>query len=130
MERLSEDEKDQFAEQVGYSVNTALSLLRDNNGDIELSIPVSGSLDDPDISIADILQTATFNAVKGSVLVVFKPLGAIFDKSNFLKFDPLTFDVGSAKLPDDVRKKLTDVSKLLKNKPGIRLTLCGVTTTA
>ncbi len=130
LERLSADEKDGFAEQVGYSVNTALSLLRDNNGDIELSIPVAGSLDDPDISIADIVQTATFNAVKGSVLVVFKPLGAIFDKSNFLKFDPLTFEVGSADLPDDVRKKLTDVSKLLKNKPGIRLTLCGVTTTA
>ena len=117
MERLSPDKKGEFSEQVGYSVNSALSLLCDNNGDIELSILVARSLSNPDISLVNILQKATFNAARSNVLVLFKPLSAIFDKSKSLKFDPLTFEVGSADLSYDVCNKLTDVSKLLKNKP-------------
>lgn len=130
MDRLTTDEKDEFAEQVGYPVNTALSLLRDKNGDIKLSIPVTGPMDDPDTDLGSVISKATFNAVKGSVLIVFKPLGAIFDRANTLKFVPVEFPVASAELPDDVRAKLNDVITLLDKKPGIRLTLCGVTTTA
>ena len=67
LERLRPNEMDALSTQLGYPVNTALSLLRDGNGDIRLKIPVEGDLRNPQVSIGGVVRKALVNGTANSV---------------------------------------------------------------
>jgi len=71
-----------MTQQLSMPLDSALSLLRDDNDDIALSIPIKGNITSPDFNISDVINTALGNALQGTVKNYLKyalqPSGLIF----------------------------------------------------
>lgn len=102
----------------------SLALLRDANGVVELSLPVSGSLDDPDFSIAASLA-GSFRKYVGEVAArPFERLARLVDGSA----DRLTqvgFSAGSARLGEQELAGLRMLAAALGQRPGLALRIAG-----
>ena len=64
-------------QQASLPLDTALELLRDSDGNIALSVPVSGDVDNPQFDYSDAINQAMLSAAKGAVLIYFQPLGLL-----------------------------------------------------
>ena len=72
-------------------VRLAVSLLKNSRGEIDLDLPVSGSLSDPQFSIGGIVWHAVLNLVEKAVTSPFALLGAAFGGSaelGYVEFKP------------------------------------------
>lgn len=143
MRRVSEDELEELRAQLGMPLNTALDLLRDGDGNIRLALPITGQVDRPNVDfgsvIAKTLKNTTFEAIKTAVLVYFAPLGAAYaaplgaaylagkliGKAMAVRFSPINFEAGQAKLDADARKYLEQVAEKISARPEVHLFLCG-----
>ncbi|PIE59523.1 MAG: hypothetical protein CSA32_03995 [Desulfobulbus propionicus] len=72
---------DELNKRLPIPLDTALSVLRDNNGNIKLSVPLSGELDKLHVGLADIIVTALEKAVvpalTGYAVYALGPYGAL-----------------------------------------------------
>jgi len=105
-------------------VKLAIALLKDSKGVIDLDIPVSGSLDDPEFSLFPIILKVLMNLLWKLVTAPFALLGALFggsgDDLQFMAFAP-----GSDSLSAPEAEKLMTVAKGLQERPGLQLDLRG-----
>ena len=119
-------------------LDSALNLLRDNKDQIVLQIPVSGNIEQPEFDLQDIINKATAKALQKAALAYVKqalqPLGTILlvaDVAGKLakpRFKPLSFDPGESKLNRHATEYLDKIAGLLKDRPRLNLTFCGVAT--
>jgi hypothetical protein len=100
-------------------VKLAISLLKDRNGEINLDIPVTGSLDDPQFSIWRIVLQVIGNLIVKAVTSPFALLGAAFGGSEQMNY--LEFDYGSTAISAEGQKKLDALAKALVNRPSLKL---------
>ena len=104
-------------------VRLAISLLKNSRGEIDVNIPVSGSLDDPQFSVGGLIWHAFVNLIEKAVTSPFSLLASAFGGSEELGY--VGFAPGSATLSDAEAKKLNTLSKALTDKPGVKLDLAG-----
>jgi hypothetical protein len=104
-------------------VRLAISLLKNSRGEIDVDIPVSGSLNDPQISVGSLIWHAFLNLLEKAVTSPFSLLGAAFGGSDELGY--VAFQPGSAVLSDDQTKKLETLVKALNDRTAIKLDLSG-----
>ncbi|MGA9111284.1 MAG: DUF748 domain-containing protein [Smithella sp.] len=104
-------------------VTLAVSLLTDRNGQINLDIPVSGSLDDPKFSIWPIVWQVIVNLITKAVTSPFALLSSLTGGGEELSF--IEFDYGSAAVTDDGQKKINMIDKALNERPNIKLDIEG-----
>ena len=131
---------DFLAQGMAMPLDVALDLLRDGDDRIALSIPVTGSLSDPQFGTQDIvrvaMQRALQNAAMSYVRNALQPLGTILLVGNLAaqasrpRFDPIEMTPGEAGLSDTGREYLTKIGELLTERPALQLTMCGVATSA
>ena len=102
----------------------AVALMKDKNGVIDVDLPVSGSLDDPQFSVGGIVVKALVNLVTKAVTSPFTLLGALAggggEELAYLEFAP-----GSAALEGEGEKKLGTIAKALDARPGLKLEVSG-----
>lgn len=102
----------------------AVSLLTDRNGVIDLNLPISGSLDDPQFSIGSVIMRVFTNLISKAATAPFALLGSMFGGEDgelaFVDFTP-----GSSKLGDKALQKLGELSKALIERPALRLDVSG-----
>ncbi len=67
METVDKKRSQQFNQKLPIPLNTALSLLRDDEDTITINIPISGTLSDLDTSYTDIIITALGNGITTAV---------------------------------------------------------------
>ncbi|MDR5739048.1 MULTISPECIES: DUF748 domain-containing protein [unclassified Caballeronia] len=105
-------------------VRLAVSLLKNSRGEIDVNIPISGSLSNPEFSIGGLVWQAIVNLVQKAVTAPFSLLAhAIGGSGEELNY--VEFDAGSATLGDAAQKKLDTIAKALADKPSIRLDVTG-----
>ncbi|MES2148764.1 MAG: DUF748 domain-containing protein [Pseudomonadota bacterium] len=104
-------------------VRFAVALLSDRNGVIDISVPVGGSLDDPQFSMGGIVLTIIGNAVSKAVTAPFALLGSLFGGGEELS--TLEFDPGHATVLPAGEAKLTTLAKALTERPGLKLDILG-----
>jgi hypothetical protein len=83
----------------------AIAILKDSNGRIDLGLPVSGSLDDPQFSYGAVIWKAVVNVLTRIVTAPFRALGALFGGDG-AKLEAIDFDPGSAAILPPEREKL------------------------
>ncbi|CAG4898557.1 DUF748 domain-containing protein [Paraburkholderia gardini] len=105
-------------------VRLAISLLKNRRGEIDVNIPVSGSLANPQFSIGSLIWSAIVNLVEKAVTAPFSLLANAFG-GNSEELGYVEFDPGSAKLTDASTAKLDTIAKALVDKPSIRIDLIG-----
>ncbi|QOQ80876.1 MULTISPECIES: DUF748 domain-containing protein [Comamonas] len=104
-------------------VKLAVALLSDRNGVIDLDVPLSGSLNDPQFRLAPIIFKVIGNIIMKAVTAPFALLSGAFsggDESGAVNFAP-----GSAKLDGKAREQLTKIVKALNDRPALKMTVVG-----
>lgn len=104
-------------------VRLAVALLADRNGVIDLDVPISGSLNDPQFRLAPIIFKVIGNLIMKAVTAPFALLSGAFsggDESGAVNFAP-----GSAKLDAKAREGLAKIVKALNDRPALKMTVVG-----
>ncbi|MFM0035287.1 DUF748 domain-containing protein [Paraburkholderia strydomiana] len=105
-------------------VRLAISLLKNSRGEIDVNLPVSGSLSNPEFSVGGLIWHAVLNLLQKAVTAPFSLIANAFGGSGeelgYVEFEP-----GSAKLSDDDTKKLDTIVKALADKTSVRMDLIG-----
>jgi peptidoglycan hydrolase-like protein with peptidoglycan-binding domain len=122
---LSKQEAEQMTETMGVPLETAVDLLQDNKGHIGLELPVSGTINQPDVDIS----SAVNQAIGGALKKVFPPTMIASMLSNAEKgagpaFQPIEFQPGSAELDAAAKSYADDLSELLAERPKLSLNVC------
>jgi hypothetical protein len=99
-------------------VRLGIALLKDKDGVIDLELPVTGSLDDPDFRVGKIVWKVVVNLVTKVVTSPFRLLGSLFggggEELQYVEFAP-----GDARLGEATRTHLAALVKALDARPGL-----------
>lgn len=102
----------------------AVSLLKNSQGNININLPISGSLDDPEFSVGGIIFHAVVNLLTKAVTSPFSLLASAFgDGGEELGY--VAFAAGSSNLESDQRAKLATLARALNDRPGLKLDIIG-----
>ena len=105
-------------------VKLAVALLSDRNGVIDLDLPISGSLNDPQFSIGPIIIKVIVNVIVKAITAPFSLLAAAFGGGGE-ELGTVVFSSGSAVLTLDAKAGLDKVVKALTERPSLKLTVVG-----
>ena len=104
-------------------IRLAVALLKNARGEIDINLPVSGSLTDPKFSLGSLIWGVFVNLIEKAITSPFTLLASAFgggDELDYVEFAP-----GSAVLSDAAIAKLSTMSKALTDKPEVKLDLAG-----
>ena len=105
-------------------VKLAVALLADRNGVIDIDLPVSGSLNDPQFRLGPIIFKVIVNLIVKAITAPFSLLASAFggggDELSVVAFAP-----GSAVLSPPARLGLDKVAKALTDRPALKMTVVG-----
>lgn len=120
--KLRLGERVESPDAMNLPLDLAIALLEDSDGVIDLDLPVSGSLDDPQFSYGKIIWKAIVNVLTKLVTAPFRALGKLLGADSE-KFEAVGFDPGSSALLPPEREKLKTLSEALAKRPALTLTL-------
>ncbi|MDL2284239.1 DUF748 domain-containing protein [Oxalobacter sp. OttesenSCG-928-P03] len=123
LDQLTFGEKSESKPVISLPVQLAVNLLKDGDGVIDINLPVSGSLNDPEFSVGGIVFRVIVNLVKKVITSPFSLLSAAFGGGEELSW--LEFAPGSTDISDAGVEKLTTLVKALKGRPGLKLDVTG-----
>jgi hypothetical protein len=103
-------------------LDLAIALLEDSNGVIDLDLPVTGSLDDPQFSYGAIVWKAIVNVLTKLVTAPFRALGALLGVDGE-KLETAAFDPGSSTLLPPEQEKLKVLAEALAKRPALKVTI-------
>lgn len=108
---------------VDLPLELALALLTDMNGVIDLAVPVSGDLDNPEFELGQVIGGAFINLITKAVTAPFTLLANLVGTEEDLQ--RLTFASGSDELNTASRAKLDQLAEALQQRPGLTLIVSG-----
>jgi uncharacterized protein involved in outer membrane biogenesis len=109
-------------------IKFGVALLKDRRGVIELDLPVSGTLDDPEFRLGPLIWKAVVGLLSKIVTAPFAAIGAMFGGGDELAF--VEFEPGSAALTEASTKKLGALANGLVERPQVRLNVPNTIATA
>ena len=110
-------------------VKLAVALLKDSNGVIDVNVPVSGSLDDPQFSLGSMVWRAIGGMIAKAATAPFRLLASVFkgggggnEELGYVEYAP-----GDDRLDEAAKTKLVQVAKILNERPSLNLGIIGRT---
>ncbi|MEC5387076.1 DUF748 domain-containing protein [Uliginosibacterium sp. H3] len=123
LDQLTFGERVESPDATKLPVLLAVSLLKDRNGVIDLNMPISGTLDDPEFSVGGIILRVLVNLVTKAVTAPFALLGSMFGGGEELSY--LDFNAGLATLSKPAEEKLSTLTRALTDRPALSLEITG-----
>nr|WP_315465421.1 DUF748 domain-containing protein [uncultured Rhodoferax sp.] len=107
-------------------VKLAVALLADRHGVIDLDLPISGSLNDPQFRIGPVIWKVITNLVAKAITAPFSLLANAFGGGGGgAELSTVAFAPGSASLSEAARAGLDQVAQALQDRPALTLTVVG-----
>ncbi len=104
-------------------VKLAAALLADRDGVIDIDLPVSGSINDPQFSIFGLVMKAIGNLIVKALTAPFSLLASSGGGSS--ETSAIEFAPGTATLTPQARESLDKIARALIEKPTLTLTISG-----
>jgi len=123
LDQLTFGDKVESPDATKLPVLLAVALLKDRNGVIDIELPISGSIDDPEFSVGGIIIRVLINLITKAVTAPFALLGSLVGGGEELAY--LEFAPGSAAIDDEGRRKLADIAKALADRPALKIDIAG-----
>ena len=123
IDQLTFGDKVESPDAIKAPVTLAVSLLTDRKGQINLDVPVSGSLDDPKFKVWPIIWQVLVNLITKAVTSPFALLSSITGGGEELSY--IEFDYGNTVISDESRKKINIIGKALYERPALKLDIEG-----
>lgn len=119
LDQLTLGPKTESPDALSIPLGLAVALLKNSKGEIEINLPVGGSLDDPQFSVAGLVFRALVNLLVKAITSPFALLGSLFgDGADLSKVD---FMPGSSQLTEQAQATLERLAKALGDRPALRL---------
>jgi hypothetical protein len=132
--RKSTASSDEAKRKIGVPLGLAVALLTDSNGNIDFSLPITGSLSDRSFDWGEAIWSGVKQVLAKVLLSPFSAIGRLFkgsdDSVDKLEIDPVTFAPGSAVIAPSTEAQLIKLADFLRRSPHIKLTLAPVVTAA
>lgn len=119
IDQLQLGDKVESPDAVNLPLKLAVALLKDRNGVIDIGLPISGSLDDPQFRLGPLIWKVFVNLLTRAVTAPFALIGSLFgggEDVNRIDFDP-----GSAVLDAAARERVLSIARALKERPSLKL---------
>ncbi|WP_299725793.1 DUF748 domain-containing protein [uncultured Endozoicomonas sp.] len=114
-------------ESVDLPIRLAIALLKDRNGQIDIKLPVSGDLDNPEFKLGPIIRTALFNLITNLISAPFDLLASLVggsaEEMQFINFAPGEFSLQQYQQIESLDK----LAKALQERPELQLEVTGKT---
>jgi hypothetical protein len=104
-------------------VKLGIALLRNRQGEIDLDVPVTGKIDDPEFSVGYFILKIIRNIIEKAVTAPFAFIGSIFGGGEELAY--VEFGYGSSTITEKNAKKLDILVTALYNRPLLKLDIEG-----
>jgi len=105
-------------------LDLAIALLKDSRGRIDIGLPVTGDLNDPQFRIGSLIWQMFTNLITKAATSPFRALGSLLGGESE-KFEALEFEPGNADLAPPEREKLLKLAEALQSRPQLKLVLQG-----
>jgi uncharacterized protein involved in outer membrane biogenesis len=105
-------------------VKLAVALLADRSGVIDINLPISGSLNDPQFRLGPVIVRVIVNLIGKAITAPFSLIASAFSGGG-ADASQVDFTPGRADLADAQRTKLESLVKALENRPALRVTIVG-----
>ena len=130
LEQLELGEQVDSPDAVDLPVRLAIALLKDSSGNIEIELPVSGDLNNPEFSVMPIVWQTLRNLVVRAAQAPFKFIAGLVSGSEEVNLDRVQFSAGNAELDPQAQGVLNTLAAALKERPTLRLEVQGISATA
>ncbi|HEU4819401.1 DUF748 domain-containing protein [Janthinobacterium sp.] len=124
LDKLTLGERIDSPDALKLPLELALAILKDSDGRIDLGLPVSGDMNDPQFSYGALVWKAVGNVLTKIVTAPFRALGNLLGISAD-KLEAIDFDAGSAVLLPPEREKLKQVAQILAKREQLKLAVPG-----
>lgn len=108
---------------VSLPLDLAISLLKNRRGEINLHLPLKGSIDDPDFNLGDIVFSAFINMISKAITSPFALLGSVFEGGEELS--EISFTPGFADIEAESAQRLETLAGILKDRSSLQLEISG-----
>lgn len=105
-------------------VKLAVALLADRNGVIDINLPVSGSINDPQFKLGPVVFKLITNLIVKAITAPFSLLASASGGGGD-ELGTVPFAAGSSVLSADARVGLDKVAKALADRPALKMTVTG-----
>jgi hypothetical protein len=105
-------------------VKLAVALLADRNGVIDINLPISGSLNDPQFRLGPVIVKVIVNLIGKALTAPFTLLASAFGSSSD-ELSQVAFAPGSDRLLPQARGTLDKVAQALTQRPALKMTVVG-----
>jgi uncharacterized protein involved in outer membrane biogenesis len=123
--QLTFGDKVESPDATSLPVRFAVSLLKDRNGNIDLDLPISGTITDPQFSVGGLLWRAIGNLIVKVVTSPFSFLASI-GGADAAELSHIAFPAGGATLDDEDRSRLDALARALESRPELSIEIAGV----
>lgn len=120
LRNLQLGERIEHPDAMNLPLDLATALLKDSNGVIDLEIPVSGDVDDPEFDLGPAIRTAIGNIIGNIVSAPFRLLGSLVGSAD-VDLDRIQFEPGSALVAPPERQILEQLVTALGQRPELVL---------
>lgn len=124
LNQLSFGERVAGSEAPNLPVKLAVALLADRNGVIDINLPVSGSINDPQFRLAPIIFKLILNLIGKAITAPFSLIASAFG-GGAESPSQVVFAPGSAVLASENQTRLETVAKALTDRPALQITVVG-----
>lgn len=121
--QLTLGEKVDSPDAVKLPVKLALAIMKDKNGNIDLDLPVTGSLDDPQFKVGPLIWKAFVNVLTKVAAAPFNFIAGLVGGGE--NMDSLPFQTGSSALAQESLDRLATLAKALAERPAIGVEIRG-----
>jgi hypothetical protein len=119
LDQLQLGERVESKDATSLPVKLAIALLKDRNGVIDIDLPVTGSLDDPQFRLGPLIWKAIVNLFTKIVTAPFAWIGSLFGGGD--EVNQLTFAAGASELQGESMSRIQSVGKAMHERPALQV---------
>lgn len=124
LDSLTLGDKVESPDAMNLPLNLAVALMKDANDRIDIGLPVSGDLENPEFSYGHLIWKALANLITNIVASPFRALGALLGVEGE-ELERVLFEAGRGTLPPPSAEGLGMVAKALAQRPQLVLEVRG-----
>lgn len=123
LDQFTLGEKMESEDAPSIPLELAITLLKNRRGEIDIRLPVQGSINDPQFNIGGIIFDTFLNLISKAITAPFALLGSAFSGGEELS--EIDFVPGFENIEPTAEARLKILSQLLTDRPALRLEIIG-----
>lgn len=128
LDQLTLGDKVESPDAISAPVSLAVALLKNSRGEIDINLPISGSINDPEFKIGSIVFKAFINLIVKAATAPFSLIASLFGGGADLS--QIDFAPGLASISLESAKAIESVAKAMNDRPALKLEITGTANAA